>query len=375
MAISDHLALTEDERALQRTLRDFLTAHLASAELRPLLDSDPGYSPPLHERLIRELGLGGLTTPEQFGGLGLGQAEACVVHQELGRALYPGPFLASCLAASVLSAAGDPATCQRWLPLLADGTVTGTVAAAGRSGRWPPGPDSVRARQARPGWELQGSRWYVIAAHVADIFVVPALTTAGPAMFLVEAGSPGVEVVPMTGLDLTRRACAVSFEATPAVPLGDGRGDAARVLDQAEQDFLLATAAEAAGGIAWCLDASVGYAKEREQFGRPIGSFQAIAHQCADMLADLQSAAAASRYAAVASAQGTADAALATRVAALRAGESYRRVAETAIHVLGGVGFTWGHDAHLYYRRAWSAQRLAGGPQEHRAAIADLAGL
>src|ERR1700733_10660964 len=151
MAISDHLALTEDERALQRTLRDFLTAHLASAELRPLLDSDPGYSPALHERLIRELGLGGLTTPEQFGGLGLGQAEACVVHQELGRALYPGPFLASCLVASVLSAAGDPATCQRWLPLLADGTVTGTVAAAGQSGRWPPGPDSVRARQAGLG--------------------------------------------------------------------------------------------------------------------------------------------------------------------------------------------------------------------------------
>ena len=157
----------------------------------------------------------------------------------------------------------------------------------------------------------------------------------------------------------------------PAVLLGDGPGDAARVLDQAEQHFLLATAAEAAGGIAWCLDASVGYAKEREQFGRPIGSFQAIAHQCADMLADLQSATAASRYAAVASAQGTADDALATRVAALRAAESYRRVAETAIHVLGGVGSLGTRRSPVLPARLVSPAAV-GSPQEHRASIADL---
>jgi alkylation response protein AidB-like acyl-CoA dehydrogenase len=403
MAIRDRLALTDDERALQGTLREFLEAQLPSLALRSVLDGDTGYSTQLHARLTGELGLGGLTIPEDFGGLGMSEAEACVVHAELGRALYPGPFLPSCLAATALVASGDLTACKHWLPLLADGSATGTVAPAGEDGGWgtgactvraekttdgsatgtiaPNGEDgswqagsgAVRAEKAAGGWRLHGRRWYVLAAHAADIVIVPA-AGAGPLLFLVESGSPGLAVTPMTGLDLTRRTCAVSFDGTPARLLASGH-DAAAALARAEQSFLLATAAEAAGGISWCLDVSVSYAKEREQFGRPIGSFQAVAHQCADMLADLQSASAAARYAAVATAAGGADAALAGRVAALRGGESYRRVTEAAIHLLGGVGFTWEHDAHLYYRRAWSARSLAGGPQAHRSAIAGLAGL
>jgi alkylation response protein AidB-like acyl-CoA dehydrogenase len=403
MAIRDRLALTDDERTLQGTLRKFLTAELPSAALRSVLDSDTGYSRQLHARLISELGLGGLTIPEDFGGLGMSQAEACVVHAELGRALYPGPFLPSGLAATALLATGDLAGCKQWLPLLADGSATGTVAPAGEDGSWgtgactvraekttdgsaagtiaPGGEDgswqagsgAVRAEKAAGGWRLHGRRWYVLAAHAADIVIVPA-AGAESALFLVESPAPGLAVTPMTGLDLTRRACAVTFDGTPARLLASG-ADAVTALGRVEHEFLLATAAEAAGGISWCLDVSVSHAKEREQFGRPIGSFQAVAHECADMLADLQSATAAARYAAVASAAGSDDAALAVRVAVLRAGESYRRVSEAAIHLLGGTGFTWEHDAHLYYRRAWSAQRLAGGPHAHRAAIADLAGL
>ncbi len=403
MPIRDRLALTGDERTLQGTLREFLEAQLPSLALRSVLDGDSGYSTQLHTRLTGELGLGGLTIPEDFGGLGMSEAEACVVHAELGRALYPGPFLPGCLAATALVASGDLSACKHWLPLLADGSATGTVAPAGQDGSWqagsgavreekaagasapgtvaPAGEDgswragsgAVRAEKTAGGWRLHGRRWYVLAAHAADIVIVPA-AGAGPLLFLVESGSPGLAVTPMTGLDLTRRTCAVSFDGTPARLLASD-GDAAAALARAEQSFLLATAAEAAGGIGWCLDVSVSYANEREQFGRPIGSFQAVAHQCADMLAGLQSATAAARYAAVASAAGSDDAALAARVAVLRAGESYRRVTEAAIHLLGGTGFTWEHDAHLYYRRAWSAQALAGGPQEHRAAIAGLAGL
>jgi alkylation response protein AidB-like acyl-CoA dehydrogenase len=374
MPTGDRLALTADERALAATLRDFLAAELPSAALRSVLDTGTGYSAQLHRRLISELGVGGLTIPEDFGGLGMSEAEAFVVHAELGRALYPGPFLPGCLAATALLAAGDLAACKHWLPLLADGSATGTVAAAGENGSWETGSGAVRAEKTAGGWRLRGRRWYVLAGHAADLTVVPAADGAVPALFAVEAGSPGLAVTPMTGLDLTRRACAVTFDAAPARLLARG-DDAARAVALAGQSFLIATAAEAAGGIGWCLDVSVSYAREREQFGRPIGSFQAVAHQCADMLADQQSAAAAARYAAVASAAGAADAALAVRVAALRGGESYRRVAEAAIHLLGGIGFTWEHDAHLYYRRAWSAQRLAGGPQAHRAAIAGLAGL
>jgi alkylation response protein AidB-like acyl-CoA dehydrogenase len=374
MAESDTLALSEDQHALQETLRGFLADQLPSAVLRAALESEVGYSPELHARLAGELGLTGLTIPEEFGGLGMSQAEASLVHTELGRALYPGPFLSSALAASVLMAVGDRAAQEYWLPLLADGSVTGTLAVADEAGHWSPGPDSVRAERAPGGWRLYGHRWYVIAGHLADIVVVPAMTEAGLAMFLVESRYLGYTASGQLGLDLTRRVCVTAFDEAPAVLLSQGQ-DAAAALDRAERDFLLATAAEAAGGIGWCLDATIAYAKDRVQFGQPIGSFQAVAHACVDMLADFQAVSAAARYAAIVAADGSSEAPMAAHVAALRAGEAYRAVTESAIHVFGGVGFTWEHDAHLYYRRAWSAERLAGGPQAHRAAISDLAGL
>jgi len=383
--MSDTLALSEDQRALQSTLRGFLADQLPPAALRAALETQVGYSPELHARLAGELGLTGLTIPEEFGGLGMSQAEASVVHAEFGRALYPGPFLATALAARVLLAAGDRAAQEHWLPRLADGSATATVAAAGEGGHWAPGPDSVRAERVKRaseegmgrwvgGWRLYGHRWYVLAAHVADIVVVPAITESGPAIFLVESRSLGFTASGQLGLDLTRRVCVTAFDEAPAVLLAQG-DFAVAALGQAEHDFLLATAAEAAGGIGWCLDAAIAYAKDREQFGQPIGSFQAVAHACVDMLAEFQAVSAAARYAAVAAADGTDEAPIAAHVAALRAGEAYRAVTESAIHVFGGIGFTWEHDAHLYYRRAWSAERLAGGPQAHRAAISDLAGL
>jgi alkylation response protein AidB-like acyl-CoA dehydrogenase len=189
-------------------------------------------------------------------------------------------------------------------------------------------------------------------------------------MFLVEADAPGFRVAAQRGLDLTRRVCVTTFDATPAVLLVQD-GQAVAALERAERDFLLATAAEAAGGISWCLDTAVLYAKDREQSGRPTGSFRAVAHACVEMLESLQEAEAATRYAAVAAAAGDAEAPTAARVAALCAGQAYRTVTETASHLFGGVGSTWERDAQLYYRRAWSAERLAGGPQAHRAALAD----
>jgi alkylation response protein AidB-like acyl-CoA dehydrogenase len=372
MAIRESLALSEDQRALQDTLRGFLTDQLSFVELRRSLNSTDGYSPELHARLAGELGLCGLTIPEHLGGLGKSQAEACVVHTELGRALYPGPFLPSCLAAGALLAAGDNEAAERWLPLLADGTVTGTVATADRDGHWSPKIPGVWAERATQGWQLRGRRWYVVAGHVAGLFVVPAVAGSRPAIFLVEPGSPGITVSRQVSLDLTRRVSIVTFDGTPALLLGEDE-DAATALARAEQEFLLATAAEAAGGIDWCLDASMAYVKDRERFGRPIGSFQAEADSCVEMIGHLQYVSSAVRYAAVVTADGTSEAPMAARVAALRAGESFRAVTEAAIHLFGGVGFAREHDAHLYYRRAWSAERLAGGPQTHQAAIADLA--
>jgi alkylation response protein AidB-like acyl-CoA dehydrogenase len=367
MAIRDSVALTEDQRALRDTVRDFLAAQFPSAARHGVLDTGPGYDPKLHARLAGELGLAGLTVPEKFGGRGQGPVEACVVHIELGRALYPGPFLPSGVAAGVLLEAGDRAVAERWLPLLADGSVTATIAAADKDGRWSSGPGSVRAHLTPHGWRLYGSCWYVIAARLAGIVVVSARAGSVPAMFLVEAGAPGFRPSAQPGLDLTRRLGVTAFEATPAVLLRQGE-PAKAALDRAERAFLLATAAEAVGGIEWCLDAAVAFPQERERFGRPVVSVQEVAHACVEMLAAFQGAEAATRYAAAEVAADEADAPAAALVAALQAGQAYREVTEAAIHL-----FTREHDAYLYYRRAWSAERLSGGPQAHRAALADLA--
>jgi len=251
--------------------------------------------------------------------------------------------------------------------------VTGTVAAAGEAGFWAPGPDMVRAVRAPGGWRLYGHRWFVVAAHVADIVVVPAITDDGLGVFLAETRALGFTASGQLGLDLTRRVCVTAFDEVPAVLLARDEV-ATAALEQAERDFLLATAAEAAGGIGWCLDAAIAYARDREQFGSPNGSFAALAQACVDMLAQFQEITATARSAAITAAEGSEDAAVAAHVAALRAGEAYRTVTESATKLFGGVGVSWEHDAHLYYRRAWSADRLSGGPQAHRAAIIDLHG-
>lgn len=369
MTVSDGSDLTGDQRALRDALRGFLVTELPTAALRAVLETDAGYGPQLHTRLAAELGLARLTIPGEFGGLGLSQAEACVVHTELGRALYPGPYLAGYLAAGVL-ATGDRAVAERWLPQLADGSVTGTIAVADSGGLWSSASGSVRAHLTPHGWRLYGRSWYVIAAHVAGIVVVSALAGSVPAMFLVESGAPGFRVSPIPGLDLTRRVSVTAFDATPAVLLVQG-ADAAAALDRAERESLLATAAEAVGGIDWCVDTAVMYAKDREQFGRPTASFEAVAHACVDMLTAFQEVSEAARYAAVADAEGAAEAPTAVRVAALRAGQAYRGVTQTAIQLFGGIGSSEEHDAHLYYRRAWAAERLYGGPNANRAALTD----
>jgi alkylation response protein AidB-like acyl-CoA dehydrogenase len=372
MTIRDAVDLSEDQQAEHDTLRAVLTGQLSSAELRAALDGEPGYRPELHTQLAGEFGLAGWTIPEEFGGLGKSQVEACAIHVELGRALYPGPFLPTSVAAGTLLATGHRESCERWLPELAAGKVAGTVAAADEAGRWAPGSDDVRAAYGTGGWRLSGRRWYVVAAHAAGIVIVPAVAESGLAMFLAETGSAGLEVSRQLSLDLTRRISIINFEAAPAVLLTK---DAAPALARAEREFLIGTAAEAAGGIGWFLDASLAFVREQDRPDeRPAGSFEAVASFCVDMLADLENVSGAARYAAAATDVSAADAQKAARLAALRAGESYRRAAEAAIGLFGDdiyppTPFTQEHDAQLYYRRAWSAERLAGGPQAHRDAL------
>ena len=357
MAIWDSVDLNQDHAAQAEALRAVLADQRAAAELHGMLDSEPGYHPGLHARLAGDLRLSGWTIPPEFGGLGRSQVEACSIHTELGRVLYPGPFLPSAVAAGALLATGHRESCERWLPLLAAGSVTATVAAADEAGRWVPGP-GVRARYGTGGWGLSGRRWYVVAAHTAGLMVVPAVTESGGlGLFLAETAAPSLVVTRQLDLDLTRRISIVTFEAAPAVLIAkDGAGALAR----AEREFLIATAAEAAGGISWCLDAIMAAVRRQGQ----AGSFGEAAQFYVDMLNDLEHVSAAARYAAVVTDAGSAEAATAARVAALQAGGSYRRV------ISGAMNFIAERDAQLYYRRAWSAERLAGGPQAHRDALA-----
>ncbi len=373
MVSADDLVVTSDQSDLNTTLRAALADISSSVALRRDLATDTGYDGESWRRLTGEVGLSGLTIPEEFGGVGLGPMEAAGAHTELGRALYPGPYLSTHLLSTALLASGDRDAQADWLPGLAAGELVGAVAVADKAGSWSAADGVVANRADGDGWRLSGTRWYVIAGHVADVLLVSASTGKDPALFLVPTGAEEVSAAGVAGLDLTRRVATVSLENAPAALLA-AADVAPAVLDAVRSTLLVATAAEAAGGIDWCLDTSVAYAKTREQFGRPIGSFQAVAHACVDILAERELAFAAVRYAAAASAEGAEDRDLAALVAVLRTGEAYARVTEATIHLLGGLGFTWDHDAHLYYRRARSGRLLSGRPQEHREAIAILAG-
>jgi alkylation response protein AidB-like acyl-CoA dehydrogenase len=347
------LVPAEHERDLAATLRALCADQLGSAALRRCIESDEGYPLELWKAVAQDIGLCGLTVPEALGGLGLGLLEVNTVHVELGRALFPAPFLGTSLATTALMAGGDVAAAERWLPGIAAGQTLAT---------WCSGGDvSVDA-----AGRLTGRVQFVPYAHVADLLLV----TAGSTTFAARGGT-GMTISQMPGLDLTRRLGVVEFTGAVGVPVGD----ATVVRDAAAAHLRLALAAEAAGGLEWCLDTVVGYAKTREQFGRVIGSFQAVAHQCVQMYSELRSVSAAARWAAHAAATGDPEATLAGHVAALRAADAYRTHTEAAVHLLGGIGFTWEHDVHFYYRRARSALALLGGLAHLRERIAATSGL
>jgi alkylation response protein AidB-like acyl-CoA dehydrogenase len=360
-----------DERALAETVRDVLADLSPISQVRADVETDAGYSSVAWKALSGDVGLCGLTVPESYGGLGLSWAAVNVVHEELGRGLYPGPILATGLATSALTAAPG-GVAEQWLPRIATGEAIGAVAVADRSGDW--SSAGMTATRLGNRWELDGQRWFVVAGHTADLLLVLAAAPGGDSLFAVEADAPGLRKQPMVGMDLTRRLAHIEFTACPAVLVG-GEGEAAAGLAAVGRHLRLAVAAEASGGLAWCVDTCVAYASTRQQFGRVIGGFQAVAHACVDLFGARNSVQAAARWAAVATQNGERDSELAGHVAALRAGEAYRIHTESAIHLLGGIGFTWEHDMHLYYRRARAAAALAGSSSSHRLAIADLAGL
>jgi alkylation response protein AidB-like acyl-CoA dehydrogenase len=342
---------------LRAAVREFCEAKSQESAVRDAMAG--GYDPATWDQLARQLRLPGLALPEEYGGDGFGLTELEVVLEETGAALLCSPFFATAvLAAQTLLAAGDEAACKRYLPGIAAGETTATLA-VGEG--WDAAAATVGAERGAAGWTLRGTKSFVIDGATADLILVAGHGAAGPAVFAVDRGAPGLQAEPMTTLDLTRPMAALTFDAVPAVLVGaEGHGGEllSRVLDVA----CVALAAEQAGGARRCLEMSTSYARTRHQFGRPIGSFQAVKHKCADMLVQVELAEAAAREAARLADEAEAEFPVAAAAAHVCCSRAYMFAAAENIQVHGGIGFTWEHPAHLYFRRAKSAELLFGGP-------------
>jgi alkylation response protein AidB-like acyl-CoA dehydrogenase len=359
-------AFTDEQRELAATLRRFLQDKSSSSEVRRLMQTEAGYDPRTWSQLAGQLGLPGLVIPEKHGGSGAGPVELAVASEEMGRALLCAPFFATAvLAAQALLASGDEAAQEEFLPGIADGTTIATVAVCEDDGGWTTDGVATRARRSGDGYVLDGRKSFVIDGHTAGLLLVVARADGGPSLFAVRGDADGLARRPLETLDLTRKQAALALDAVPARLIG-AEGSAADIVAATLRLAAVALAAEQVGGAQRCLDMSVEYAKIRMQFGRPIGSFQAIKHMCADMLLEVESARSAAYYAAWAAQDGSDELPLVASLAKACCSEAYFRAAADNIQIHGGIGFTWEHDAHLYYRRAKSTELMLGTPAEHR---------
>ncbi|MFA1539029.1 acyl-CoA dehydrogenase family protein [Actinomadura monticuli] len=356
------LVVTEEQRELRDALRRFFADRSPAAEVRRLMETAEGYDPKMWAQMAEQLGLQGLAIAEEHGGAGFGVRELAVVFEEMGRAAVCAPFLATITAAAALEA-GEGG--HDLLPGIADGSVIATLAVAEDGGSWEPG--DVRA--VFEDGVLRGGKSFVLDGHIADLVLVAARGEDGVGVYAVEEASRLTRSL-MPTLDQTRKLARVEFDGVPARRVG-GADALRRALDVAA----VALAAEQLGGAQRTLDMTVEYAKVRHQFGRPIGSFQAIKHRCADMFVLVESARSAVLNAAGAADESPGELPAAAALAKAYCSDAFFHTAGEAIQLHGGIGFTWEHDAHLYFKRAQGSRQLFGAPDRHRERLAALAGL
>jgi alkylation response protein AidB-like acyl-CoA dehydrogenase len=368
------LVLDTEQTALQSTARELLTDRSPSAKVREIMAESQGYDPDLWSQL-GSLGLVGVAVPDKFGGGGAGHVERSLVLEELGRSLAPTPFLASAvLAADALTVIGDEAAALELLPGLATGDMIGTVAVAeSHSGLWDSDGGTTTATLLDGRWQLSGRKSPVLYGAQADVLLVYARTSEGPGWFAVDGTACGLTRTPLVSLDPTRSIAGLSFDATPARRLDGVQPRAA--LQTVADLAAIAVAAEQVGLMGRALNMAVDYAKIRVQFGRPIGSYQAVKHGCADMYCAWELASAVLRYAAWTADGNPTELGLAAALAQTYIGPACFQTASSMIQYHGGIGYTWEHDAHLFYKRAKSAQLLFGRPSLHRAHLADRLGM
>jgi len=370
-----NFAFSEEQEELRKAVRRFLEDKSPETEVRRLMETEDGYDEAVWRQMADQLGLQGLTIPERFGGSGFGYVELVVVLEEMGRALLCAPYFSSvALAANLLMATGDEAAQADYLPSIADGSKIATVALAEASGRWDEEGVTVAASDTDGQWRVSGEKLYVLDGHAADLILVAARSADGVSVFAVDKGAQGYQAASLSTMDQTRKQAKLTFDATPARLVGaEGEGWAAvsKMLDLAA----VALAAEQVGGAQKVLEMAVEYAKVRVQFGRPIGSFQAIKHKCADMLLEVESAKSAAYYAGWAAAEDSDELPVVASLAKSYCSEAYFHATAENIQIHGGIGFTWEHPAHLYFKRAKSSELLFGDPTYHRELLAQRIGI
>ena len=356
-----------EHEEFRTSVRRFAEANATSDIVRDLMERDDGYDAAVWSQMSQQLGLQGLHVPEEHGGSGFGFAELAIVFEELGRTLLPSPYLATAaLGVNAILNAATPDQQARLLPRIATGEEIATLAYAealdGTDGC------TVEAKAADGGHVLSGHSRHVLDGANADLIVVPARVDGELGLFAVEGSASGLTRTPMRGVDLTRRQARIDLDGVAAERLGEGDADAAlrTTLDQAA----VCLSAEMVGGAQVCLETAVQYSKDRYQFGRPIGSFQAVKHRCADMLVDVECARSAVLYAAWAVEDRPEELDAVAPLTKAFASEAYVSCANKNIYVLGGIGYTWEHDAHLYLRRATASRALLGAPAQQRSRLA-----
>ncbi|MGI9607635.1 MAG: acyl-CoA dehydrogenase family protein [Acidimicrobiales bacterium] len=368
-------AFTEEQDQLRSFVRQFLEEKSSEETVRELMDTEAGYDQAVWSQMAEQMGLQSLIIPEEFGGQGFSWVELIVVLEEMGRSLLCAPFFSSAvLATSTLLLADDADAASAYLPGIASGETIATLALTEENGRWDEEGVTATAEPDGDAWKLNGAKHYVLDGHTAGLLLVAARTAQGVSIFAVDGDASGLTRTPLATMDQTRKQAKVELADTPGRLVGtDGTAWATitRVLDRAA----VGLAAEQVGGAQMVLDMSVEYAKVRVQFGRPIGSFQAIKHKCADMLLEVESAKSAAYYAAWCAAEDNDELPAMASLAKSYCSEAYFHAASENIQIHGGIGFTWEHPAHLYFKRAKSSELLFGDPTYHRELLAQRIGI
>jgi len=358
-------AVSDEQRALRGAVADLMARHSGDAQVRAQMATDKGFDPTVWRELAA-MGLTGLLIDEEHGGAGAGPVEMGIAMEEMGRALLVGPFLSTAvLVPSLLAATGDAAERAAVLPRIAAGELVATAAFAEDGSALVPSTIATSAGLIGDGWHVTGYKHFVLDGLSAERIYVLATTDAGPAVFAVDAGADGLSVTPLSTVDPTRKQCRLQFVDTPARLVGKP-GAGVEAFSAALDRTALALVSEQAGGARRAVEMATEYAKTRFQFGRAIGSFQAVKHMCADMLLEAESAVSAARFAAESFASQAPSRLADLALAQAYCSDAFVFVAATSIQVHGGIGFTWEHPAHLYLRRARCDAQLLGSASRHR---------